>query len=623
MARPTLKVEAAFDAGITGTPTWTDITSHVRVNPGVEANHWRRDEGSTCEPSRCSLTLINNDGRYTPGNTSSPLSPNIKKGRRLRVTSILNGEEFPRFTGYVDDWRAEWPATVGHISDCRVTASSRMAYLGRGNELRSIVEETILSDSPAALYPLSEPVGATSASDVSGNGQPSMSAYGSGAPLTFGDGVATFADGQGLRASNIAASTPTVVWVECVFNTSTPGNQQLVWIESPSGDNRLQILINSQVSCSTDGGAGGSAAVASSVTYDDGEDHHVVAVATEGVGLTLYIDGTSVGTDSEVALNFDEPMTTLYAGIGASMANPFTGTLAQVSAGFSALSSTRAADHADAALSGFADEEAGTRLGRYAGFAGVTASEVDAETGQVPNLAHIDTTGMTALSAMRAVEETEGGVLFDALDGTLTFHDRAHRYEAAAFGTLLGGGFFGGGPHGTEFTLSVAQGHIASAPFPVLDDQRQVNDMSNTNADGVTGRQKDQDSIDDHGLYRDGKTLHTTNPDEPLLRASWTVNRYAEPLTRVSEIEVDIHALPDELAAVVLAAQVGTIFTIADLPDNAPSDTMHLFVEGRTDRITGNEDRVIFRTSPVEVFEVFTLDDPVRGVIDSAYPLAY
>lgn len=643
MAKPILKVEIAFDAGVAGTPTWTDVTAigKVRVDPGVTINHWRGQEDDQCQPSRLSLTLRNDDGRFTPGNAASPYYPNVKMRRRIRVTSTLNGETFYRFAGYIDDWQVGWPATVGAISDCEVTASSRMAVLGRGAELRLVPEEEAMLRAPIALYPLTESAEATAASDVSGNARPPLIQVGSGSAVTFGATLGTFSSATFSGGKNLdvdmgssQVSAGSAFSLHAVFSATT-GNFGLIAATYATRETVASKTIGLAISDS-DGKlkAGGVSEVGTPLSspgrVDDGSLHVATYTFSPSTGSVLYLDGVAVASNPSAfggpAIRFlqvggkGSPGLEIDDGLRVS---PLTGNVALVSVHSTTLSASAASDLARAALTGFAGETAGSRLARYASYVDIPSSECDFMGGKVPSLARIDTAGRSALDAMHEVETTEGGVLFDALDGTLTFHDRSRRYEAAAFGTLLFGGFFGGGPHGTEFTLSVAQGHIAAPPFPVLDDQRQVNDMTNTNADGVTGRQLDQASIDDHGFYRDGLSLATTDPDEPLLRASWTVTKYAEPLTRVSEVEVNILTLPDDLAAVVLEAQVGTIFTIADLPSNAPSSVMHLFVEGRTDRITATEDKVILRTTPVEVSEVFTIGDPVRGAIGSDYPLAY
>lgn len=613
MPRPTTKVEIAFNAGYGGSPTWTDITArgHVKEATGIEISHWRGDEDSETRPSTCGLTLRNDDGRYTPGNADGTHYPNVIKGRQIRVTSTLNGETFDRFTGFIDDWRVDWPGKVGWIADCGVTASSRLARLARGAELRSMFEEEVLADSPAAFYLLNEPEGAISAADTSGNAVAPLLVAGAGTAVVFGapgpglDGLtaAQFTSGKFLTSASITLGASASV--ECWFTTTSDG---LLFALGTS----FQVSQSAGTIHALSGLPPSGASISAGSGMDDGEPHHLAVTATNAGTLSLYIDGELVGTDTIAGL-----------GSGELTVGQCTGTVSAVARYNYVLSAARIAVHA-AGFTGFAGEMAGERIARYADYAGIGASALDLDDGQVQDLAHVNTTGMTALAAMRQVESTEGGVLFDALDGTLTFHDRAHRYEAAAAGSdVPGEGPPGFGPHGTAFTLSYTQGHIANPLAPVLDDQQQVNDMSSTNAQGVVARQSDTASITNHGLYRESLDLATDDPDEPLMRASWVVNRYADPTTRVSSVEVLLNKLDDQLTACVLEAEVGTIFTLSDLPGQAPAEVMHLFVEGRNDKISGSEDRVIFRTSPAELFEVFSLDDPVRGVLGSDYPLGY
>lgn len=460
-------------------------------------------------------------------------------------------------------------------------------------------------------YTLGEPAGSAQANDSSGNGHPPLTMAGTGTAVAFGaecdlvgaEGLTAAAFTNGGRwlygPQDTETTAPAATSLECWFRTTT-ATASLVstgtaYIGLTIGAIEFSVL-----------GMAGTAVVPGAV--NDGEWHHVLVSATPS-SVALYVDGaavvsggasTTLGALRDLAVGgLSRHFQPVPTGIVP------TGTIAHVAARYALVTAEAAADRYEAGMTGFAGETVAARLTRLAGYAGMSPSELSFETGRVRDLAPLDTTGMTALTAMRAVEETEGGVLFDALDGTLTFHDRAHRYGATS-----------------AFTLSYTDGHIANAIRPVLDDQLQVNDMTCTNADGVTARVTDEASIEAHGLYRQNLDLATTDPDEPLLRASWVVNQYAEPLVRVSEVEVNVTQLSNALAAAVLSAQVGTMFTITNLPANAPSSTMRLFIEGRTDRITQTEDRIIFRTSPAEIYDVFTLDDPDKG-LDSGYPLAY
>ena len=82
-----------------------------------------------------------------------------------------------------------------------ITAVSRTARLGRGNELRSVVEEEILADGPDAYYTLGEPEGATQANDSSGNGAAPLFMTGDGPAVVFGNATGPGTDGLTQRSS--------------------------------------------------------------------------------------------------------------------------------------------------------------------------------------------------------------------------------------------------------------------------------------------------------------------------------------------------------------------------------------------------------------------------------------
>lgn len=620
MAKPTTKVEIAFNVGFTGTPTWVDYTSRVRHDPGIDIEHWSSDEDDETQPSTLTLVLRNDDGRFTPGNTSSLHYPNVKRNRPIRVTSTLAGVTYTRFTGYVDDWSVTWPATVGTISDCVITATSRSSRLGRGVELRSIVEEEILLDSPLVYYTLGEPSGSTRASDTSGNNGPAAVRVGTGPNVVFGDATgpgtdgltgATFADGKFLRAQGVDADGNSPDCLEfCISTTSSTA----ATIFTSHEDNdpyvnvfSVQLTAAGKIKFARDNFSG-SFTSTSSATINDGLVHHVV-IEEEGTNTNLYIDGVLDSTPSPAVWGLKNVLNIggykfSPPGPGETYSGPstlFTGSLEHVAVYASAMGATRVAAHYRAVSDGFEGETPAARLTRYASYIGLTA--VSFETGHAP-MGHIDVAGMTALEAMRRVEFTEDGVLFDALDGTLTFHDRAHRYTAP-----------------NAFTVSYTAKEISAPLSPVLDDQRQKNDLTVTNSNAVKVLYPDATSIAANGYYRDDLQLDTVDDDEPLQRAAWVVGRYADPPQRISELEVLLNKSGDTLTAGVLGAQPGTKFTATNLPANAPSSTMVLFVEGRRDHITNDEDRVTLLTSPGELYAVLTLDSAALG-LDSA-PLAY
>ena len=282
------------------------------------------------------------------------------------------------------------------------------------------------------------------------------------------------------------------------------------------------------------------------------------------------------------------------------------------------MDSARIAAHAAAGLTGFEGDTPAERLAGYALFVDIAADELDLDAGTTP-LSHIDTTGSTAIEAMRKVEATDNGVLFDGRDGHLVFHGRARRYTAES-----------------AFTLNCEWQHVEASLEVKDDDQFQVNDATATNGT-FTARVLDQDSVDEHGRYAAQLEVHSTSIGEVEAAAQWRVGQYADPEPRFTNVEVDLLALinapfgvetfgygifPSGLAADVLTADIGTRFTVENLPDQAPDATVDMFVEGYTETIGSASHRISFNTSPASVAEVWIIGHPVYGRL-GLYPLAY
>lgn len=632
IARRTYTAQCKSKAAVTGRSfnvslIWYDQAgAQISVSTGTTvANNtstWTQATVTATAPATAATAAVYVQWLSTAGSEQHYLDTvQVNHGSTASTFTTTALTWYPRFTGYVDDFAVTWPGKVSTFADCTVTATSRMALLGRKKEMRSIVEQEYLRDSPTAYYTLGEPEGSTQASDTSGSGQPNLQMAGSGTAVVFGtatgpgtDGLtaATFAGGKCLQAS-IPTLTPAAVTVECFFSTTWSHASlanYFVHVIGPntSGPHVVTLGVLSTGTLRAIVASGGVTVLLDSPgVVNDGLVHHAAVTTTSGGTSRLYLDGVEVDSDA-TAVTLD-PITLITLGDqgnalgGGAMLN---GSLAHVAITQSALTAARIADHATSGSTGFTNETVAARLTRYAAFAGVPTAEQSFETGDVSNLAHIDTTGKTALGAMRDVETTEGGVLFDALNGTLTFHDRSHRYGAAS-----------------AFTVSYSGGDVANGLSPVLDDRQQVNDLTVTGSSGIAGRAFGQSSIDNHGFYGESLELATSNQDEPASRANWVVVRYAEPSTRVSEIEILLNSADATLTAGVLSAQVGTKFTLSGLPSNAPASSMLLFVEGISEAITADEYRVTIRTSPADVWDVWILDDATYSVLGTTTKLAY
>jgi hypothetical protein len=64
---------------------WRDVTPWVRGSEPVSITRGRPDRFADVTPGRCTVTVNNRDGRFTPGYASGAYFPEMELGRRLRV----------------------------------------------------------------------------------------------------------------------------------------------------------------------------------------------------------------------------------------------------------------------------------------------------------------------------------------------------------------------------------------------------------------------------------------------------------------------------------------------------------------------------------------------------------
>ncbi|MGH3658924.1 MAG: LamG-like jellyroll fold domain-containing protein, partial [Micromonosporaceae bacterium] len=441
-------------------PTWVDVTQYVELDHGVSITRGRGDEFSDAQQNTLTLTLDNRDGRFTPARSGSPYFPNVKKGRRIRVRAVHNEVTYDRFSGYVDEWPVQWPGGGDTRSLVSVSASSRLARLGKGTELRSIVESEYLSDSPVAYYPLGEPAGATSAGNVSRTNQDPLvvTQKGAGGTLTFGTATGPGTDdltaptftradafnGKYLTAPLASVADASFMQVEAFFNTTmtVEVGQRPVIVAANSGSLHLELMVDDTEKLAGFAiGTDMEASVLSAGTVNDGLTHHAALkldTAASPMVLRLYLDG--VLADSQNAAGSPgarPPFTRLYVG-GDDRGNaPFNGVIAHPVLYFGAeVSAAQIAAHRDSGVTAFSGESSNARITRLARYAGIPTAEISTETGLSTSIAVQVTNDKTPLALMREVEETENGLLFDAGNGTLTFHARSHRYGTTSSLTL-------------------------------------------------------------------------------------------------------------------------------------------------------------------------------------------
>lgn len=111
------KVELEFTAGI-----WTDVSSYY-AEP-ITIHSGRATEFDTIGPGSATVTLYNNDGRFTPENSSSPYFPKVTENIRLRISVTKSAVTYIRFVGYVSAIEMGWIGNGETLADAIVYISA-------------------------------------------------------------------------------------------------------------------------------------------------------------------------------------------------------------------------------------------------------------------------------------------------------------------------------------------------------------------------------------------------------------------------------------------------------------------------------------------------------------------
>lgn len=528
--------------------------------------------------------------------------------------NTLTPIESTRFLGFIDAWPVSWPEDEDTYSVARITATSRQARMGKSTAQSSLAQQTIIADAPLYYWPLGEPEGSTVAQSYGSNDNTLVPNKGT---VAFGNefGAATdsgtaasFTDGDGrLKGSSLSGLTGD--WtIECLYRAITrfPGtNNQIVFTLGDGDATYFEFRVypvaspvTAFVTC-----ADASATFLNITTEWDfvKSRKHIALTFDESAGtVELFVDGVSVGTDTDGSFATFVTDARLFVG-EVSGSEGDEGAVSHVAIFDSILSDATIADHADAILEGFLDDTPGGRLDRYAALGGIVSTSYDTGSTEL-QLANLDLTGKTVLDSMRLIAATDGGVLFDARDGTHTYQALDARYTATSAVSLsfLAGelGVKGDAPYDRAYVVNQAKATYPAGETPTVEDATSVTDLDPASASLEV-------VCDYDGAYG---------------AAAWLVGRYAEPRLRIPDLELrDLtHLDPTKLSA-VLGLDVGSLVTTTNWPGQAPASTIAVFVEGYSERFGLASHRLSFNVSPAEIWtDVFILD---TSLLDSTDPL--
>ena len=146
---------------LAGTGTLVDVTRYVRGTDGVVKTPVRTDQFRDAAASAFTFTLENYDGRFTPGNTSSPYAVPLTErmvvcwsvGNQLRAGAVLT-------MGIADD---NWTAVT-------VTCDDMLGAASRNTIKASIADAITIAAGQLLLWRFDDTVGSPVAVEATGLG---------------------------------------------------------------------------------------------------------------------------------------------------------------------------------------------------------------------------------------------------------------------------------------------------------------------------------------------------------------------------------------------------------------------------------------------------------------------
>lgn len=191
--------QIAMGVGTSG--ALTDVSSYADLAAGVQRSWGRRTEFEDIAPGVFSFVLDNSDGRFTPGNTSSPLATTVTEG--MQVCWNAGGR---LVAGTILAIEPTFPSDESAWAQIRITCDDMLGAAGR-RELGDTLAKSIVSGANPYLYwPLDDPAtGATVAAEQSGNIQPNIELI--NGLFTLGTAASIFSNSQLQMGGSYSAFT--------------------------------------------------------------------------------------------------------------------------------------------------------------------------------------------------------------------------------------------------------------------------------------------------------------------------------------------------------------------------------------------------------------------------------
>lgn len=154
---------------------FTDISQWVKLSEAIDMSRGRQDNISVVQPSRCTVTVHNDDGRFTPGSMASPYFPGVILGRRIQVNVQDEGGAWnTRFDGMISEYDINDTPT-GRDTTVTIICTDVLAFLNRYPGFSCwTVQECQFQASPILTYLCNDNSAAGGLAESSGNGGPTL-----------------------------------------------------------------------------------------------------------------------------------------------------------------------------------------------------------------------------------------------------------------------------------------------------------------------------------------------------------------------------------------------------------------------------------------------------------------
>lgn len=597
---------------------WQDAPAYVR-NP-VTATWGLRDEGGGLTPARCTATLDNRTGDYSPDDARSDLYGQIGRNTPGRVT-------LPGLTvadGSVSSWAPDRAIKGDAWTDIEITGPAQRVNASTtviSAMRRTLWALTAAGLGPDAYWPLED--GPNTLETESGvSGVRGMTIY--DAPLVTQEGVVSFGQGKAPPGSrpvvdmtsggSLRAYLPdtgaftahwAVDWVAAFpLNGGSPDfvAPMIDIISNSGGMSFLSVGATSipgsegitgywQAGERPEDEQAGSlvAETAMPDPYADGLPHHYRLTASQNgtlVDIELYVDGELAAHGEDIITGLS-PAATLGAiseirvNGGGSAGGDFYGSLGQIVVWYDT-----PPDMVPAAF-GYPGELCDERflrlldehnvVGSVYGFTNRTMGPQYPDT--LPNL-------------LTEIARTDGGMVYDARGA----NELQLRTGASLYNQSVG--------------LALTFGVNVAAPLrPQTQDLNITNDVTAERREGglvhverSSGPLNVNDPVvDPDGIGRQESRIEVNPETDGALRdvAGWALHTGTWPGARYTDVVVDVGTHP-ELLADVYALRPGDLVTIDDLE----ADQVQLLVLGGTDTIPSHQHTVALRCVPAGPYRV-------------------